>query len=147
MVDIFVTKGMSLHDAHNTIETLSLYPDLFLEIMMQQELGMIEEDESPLKNGLVTLISFIIFGSTPIASYVISDVAMRDPYMGTKVNLAFVVSSICTGLTMFVLGAFTARFTNMSWWKSGLLIFANGAFAAGVAYGIGYGLSMLNVDH
>jgi len=142
LIEIFVKKGVSRQDATSTINTLSKYRDMFIELALNHEKGLVSDDENPIKNGIVTFFSFVIFGSTPVLAYVIPTWIMKSAFYG-KVNVAFIIASFFTGLSMFILGAVTSKFTNTKWWKAGFMVFINGAFAAGVAYLIGYLLAFL----
>jgi VIT1/CCC1 family predicted Fe2+/Mn2+ transporter len=55
----------------------------------------------------------------------------------------FLIASILTGATLFVLGALKYRITGRNWFKSGLEMLIVGGLAAGAAYAIGYLLSGL----
>jgi VIT1/CCC1 family predicted Fe2+/Mn2+ transporter len=43
--------------------------------MMVEELGLIEETESPIKNAIVTFVSFAIFGFMPVLPFIIGEIA------------------------------------------------------------------------
>jgi len=143
LITTFEKKGASRRDAELLTNTLSKYHDLFIEVAMSEKLGLVEDDDSPVKNAIVTFFSFVIFGSTPIISYVVARAAISDPWF-KGVNIVFIIACIFTSMVMFGLGALTSRFTSTAWWKSGLLVMINGSFAAGIAYLIGYLLAFLD---
>jgi len=142
MIEHFIKKGVSREDATSTINTLSKYRNVFVDVILNNEKGLIQDDGNPIKNAAVTFFSFVLFGSTPVLAYIIPTWINGSAFY-RNVNLAFIVASICTGLSMFILGAITSRFTNSPWWKSGGIMLMNGAFAAGIAYVIGYLLAFL----
>lgn len=137
LIEVYVEKGISEADANAMVEIISKYDKAWVDIMMVEELGIIEDNESPLKNALVTFFSFGIFGFIPLAAYVASSFI---PGMQEK---TFITASILTGLTLFVLGALKVKFTGKSWFKSGLEMLIVGGIAAFAAYGIGALLSGL----
>jgi vacuolar iron transporter family protein len=102
-----------------------------VDIMMVEELGILESDESPLKNAIVTFVSFCVFGFIPLAAFVLSSMF---PFL--KGGL-FLAASILTGLTLFTLGALKTRFTGRSWLISGIEMLLVGGIAASAAYFIG----------
>ena len=51
MGQLWNENGMSMTDAENAIDIISKYEDIFVDIMMVEELGMMIEDESPWKHG------------------------------------------------------------------------------------------------
>ena len=103
-------------------------------------------DENPFKQGLVTLGSFLLFGSVPLLSYVFfTMVDFKDTNTKLK-EPEFIVSIIFTVTTLFILGAVKAKLTQSNWVKSGLFVTGNGVLAAGASYLIGFGLSQLYVD-
>lgn len=105
--------------------------------MMVEELGIVERDESPLKNALVTFISFIIFGFIPLLAYVVSKFI---PLIGP---IKFLIAAILTGLTLFTLGAVKVKITEKNWAMSGIKMLLVGGTAAAAAYGIGALLSFI----
>ncbi len=137
MVEIYMHKGMTEEDAKSVMAIISKYKDAWVDIMMVEELGIIEDDESPLKNALVTFFSFAIFGFIPLVAYVF---ASFIPIFHTQ---TFVIASILTGLTLFALGALKVRVTGKNWFTSGFEMLIVGGIAATAAYLIGAVLSGL----
>lgn len=75
--------------------------------MMVEELGILHNDEDPVKNALVTFFSFVFFGFMPVLPYV-------GVYLAGKENGSYVFF-ISTGMTAFcliVLGVIKSKFTH-----------------------------------
>lgn len=143
MVDLYVEKGISQPDAENIINTMSKYPEFFVDHMMVQELGMIspEIDENPLKGSIVIFVSFLVFGLVPLLSYVaFSSVLEKNGLFGMAIGLTIVA--------LFALGAFSSRFAASPWWRQGLFVMANGGTAAGVAYLVSWLMTkIVEIEH
>ena len=137
MVEIYKGKGMSEADARAMVEIMAKYKRAWLDIMMLEELGIIESNESPLKNAIATFLSFCVFGFIPVLAYVLS---LFVPALKAH---TFLTACVLTGATLFTLGALKTRITERHWLTSGLEMFAVGSLAAGAAYAIGFLLSGL----
>lgn len=137
MIELYMDKGISKEDATSLMNIISKYKKAWVDIMMVEELGIVQDDESPLKNALVTFFSFITFGFIPLLAYILSN------YITVLQNNTFMIASILTGLTLFVLGALKAKFSERNWFYSGLEMLVVGGIAAFAAYGIGVLLSGL----
>ena len=137
MVELYVARGMTQADAESVIEVMSKYKNFFLDVMMVEELGLMppDNDDSPMKNGLVTFAAFVLFGFVPLLSYVLAGAT------GASDAANFVAACALTGLTMLALGAAKAKFTNQSMLKSALLMLLNGSMAAVAAYLVSWGIS------
>ncbi|MBA7501006.1 hypothetical protein ES704_03768 [subsurface metagenome] len=135
MLEVYQAKGMSKNDAETVIEIISKYPKAWVDIMMAEELEIIETKDSPVKNGLVTFLSFAVFGFIPLSSYVI---AQLIPALENDPTLSFIIACALTGLALFTLGALKVKVTGKNFIKSGLEMFALGGLAAAAAFGIGY---------
>ncbi len=139
-IDIYVKKGFTIDEATRALTLMtknSSTTDIFVDHMMIQELGAIVpgDDENPIRNGVVTFFSFIIFGSVPLWAYVI--------FYGTKYDNQDVQFGVAIGLTLFMLfnlGALQAVIVKQSLIKQGFFMMINGALAAGAAYLVGWGL-------
>lgn len=46
----------------------------WVDIMMVEELGLLPNEENPMKNALVTFISFVVFGLMPIIPFLINQI-------------------------------------------------------------------------
>jgi len=145
MTELYIAKGMTEEDARTIVTLMSKYQDIFVDTMMVEELGIMSVDptDSPFKNGLVTFVSFLLFGCVPMVSYVglVAIHPSRDA--ASAFDITFIVACVMTLLTMFLLGALTSRFSTSRWWVSGFWILANGGAAAIVAYFIGWALGVL----
>ena len=136
MKEIYIEKGLAEEDATIAVETLSKHPKAWIDIMMVEELGLLDTDDSPIKNGLVSLFSFIILGLIPLLPYII----------GAGINDAKGLFWASLGLTagiLFFLGAAKTRFTGKGVLISGLETLLVGACAAGFAFLVGWALEPL----
>ena len=137
MVELYTAKGMKPADARQVTEVLARNKQAWVAVMMAEELGIVADESSPWKHALATFLSFAVFGLIPVAAYVVSR------FLPPLAPFTFALSSVLTGLTLFILGALKARFTRRSWLASGAEMLLVGGLAAASAYGIGLGLSRL----
>jgi len=137
MIQIYEKKGINREDANLILRTMAKYPEFFVDHMMMQELEIppVDEDESPLKMGFVTLLSFLIFGFIPLLAYVV-----LFPLNISSRNL-FIIAIGLTIVTLILLGLLKGKLTGSNLLASALLITVNGALTAASSYAIGYGLS------
>lgn len=84
------------------------------------------ESDSPVKQGLITFVSFDIAGVLPLLPFLFG---MRD---------SFSASAALVGISLFGLGVVKGIFTKKSPVKSGLETFLIGGIAAVLAYSVGY---------
>ncbi|EDQ91677.1 uncharacterized protein MONBRDRAFT_31124 [Monosiga brevicollis MX1] len=138
MVELYMEKGIEEEDARQILHIMSKYKDFFVDHMLVQELGIMppDEDESPFKNGVVMFLAFISFGLVPLLSYLM----LQTVNFGSmdKDTALFAIACGFTGLAMFVLGAIKSKFSQQSWFMSGLTVLVNGGAAAGAAYLVGW---------
>merc|ERR1712146_863337 len=137
MIQLFESRGMSREDSTVGVTRMAKYKTFFLNIMMTDELCLPvpEEDDNinSLKDGFVMFCSFAFFGMLPILGFAI--VPMLDPNL-TEHDL-FVVACVITGLALFCLGAFKARFNEKFYFRSGLETVVLGGVCAMVAFVVG----------
>lgn len=131
LVELYTDKGISEDDARAMVDIVAKHREAWVDIMMVEELGILESDESPLKNAVATFCSFAVFGFVPLLAFVLSglSVVIRDN--------AFTIASLMTGATLFALGALKVRITQRNWFKSGLEMLVVGGLAAVAAYVVG----------
>lgn len=131
LIELYVNKGVEEDDAMTIVDIISKNKEAWVDIMMVEELGIIEEKESPIKNALVTFASFVFFGIIPILAYVFS---MFIPVLK---GITFITACMLTALTLFILGALKVRITGKSWIISGFEMLLVGGVAATSAYFVG----------
>ena len=136
MVEIYMGRGLTKEDAQVVTDIISKHKEAFVDIMMVEELGLIENDESAGYNALVTFFSFILFGVVPILPYIVSRIAGIDAQL-------LLVSTILTCLSLFSLGVIKTIFTMGKWYWSGLETLLIGSFAAAASYFIGAAMEPL----
>lgn len=129
--EVYVQKGYSEEDAEKLVDIIAKNKEGWVDIMMKEELGVIEEQEEPYKNALVTFLSFCFFGFLPLLAFTIAQL-----YPALKGH-TFPIASVMTGITLFLLGALKVRITGQNWFRAGLEMFLIGSIAAVAAYGVG----------
>jgi len=85
-------------------ELISKKKEVWIDIMMVEELGLIESDESPVKNAIVTFFSFVCFGCIPVLPFIVAKI------VGEKDGV-FLASMILTGFSLCLLGCVKTVFT------------------------------------
>lgn len=131
MIELYKEKDIPEEDAKIVVEKLSKHEKPWVDIMMMEELGLVENYESPVKNALVTFFSFAFFGSIPVLIYVI---ARFFPFFAAR---AFITACALTAITLFILGTLKVYFTRQRWYRAGFEMLLLGGFAATAAYLVG----------
>jgi vacuolar iron transporter family protein len=131
LVEVYMDKGISEEDANTIVNIITKDKKVWLDTMMVEELGIIQDEESPLKNSFVTFFSFAVFGFVPLAIHLLTFFVPSFPLD------PFVVAGILTGLTLFTLGALKSKITERHWFASGAEMLFVGGIAAVAAYYVG----------
>lgn len=137
LIELYMEKGIPQEDAESVVEIISRHKEAWLDIMMVEELGIVESDESPLRGAVATFCSFVTFGFVPLAAH------LATTFNTDLRPRAFVIACVLTALTLFTLGALKVRITEKHWLLSGLEMLLVGGIAASAAYGIGHALKGL----
>ncbi len=131
LVEVYRQRGYTDEEAQQLVDIQSRNPQRWVNAMMVDELGMLPDERSPVVNGLVTLLAFVIAGAVPLLVYLV----------GLAVNIpagwAFPSSILLSALALFGLGAAKVLVTRLSPIRSGIEMLLVGGLAAGVAYGVG----------
>ncbi|GAM17871.1 hypothetical protein SAMD00019534_010460, partial [Acytostelium subglobosum LB1] len=138
MVELYCKKGMNQDDAVVVVDLLSKYRDLFVDIMMAEELNLIpvELHLSPMETGLTAMISFLIFGLVPLTPFFFSHLI----YSELQRNIAFPLFILIVELELFLIGALKSKFYVGTWWGEGLISAWNGVVSILVSLVVGHSL-------
>ncbi|MEX2578640.1 MAG: VIT1/CCC1 transporter family protein [Verrucomicrobiales bacterium] len=136
LIEVYREKGLSEADAATMVDILSRHPGVMVDTMMVEELGILEETESPLANALVTFASFVFFGFIPLLIFVVRHLT------GIDVD-GLLWACALTGATLFGLGAIKGRVSLGRWWVSGIEMLLIGGIAAVTAFFVGRALESL----
>ena len=129
--EIYTARGMLPADARSAVEIIAKDKKAWIDTMMVEELGIMPNEESPLKSALATFLAFATFGFLPIAAYVF---ALFIPALS---HAQFPLAVILTASTLFGLGALKTSITGKNWFISGLEMLIVGGIAALAAYVVG----------
>ena len=92
--------------------------------------------EKPIVNGVITFMSFVIFGMIPLASYVLfNKFSNKGSYLKTYIS---------TILSLFLLGSIQSNFTNIPWYESGTYTTLYGMLASIISYYVANLMSSIN---
>lgn len=141
MVEIFEERGMSRQDAEDVIGKMAKYDDFFINLMMNEELGLQVPtgDDDTIKEGFVMFVSFAFFGAMPLLGYIIVPVMVP----GASQHTLFSVACLVTAATLFTMGAIKSQFGTRSWYTSGFEMLILGGSCAVLAFEIGKGVDAL----
>ena len=128
--EIFQNKGFEGELLEQVVEVITADKDRWVDVMMKEELGMMEESKSPFMMGLMTFISFILVGLIPLLVYV------WDYFSKIDGNL-FMIAAILTSIGFIIIGFLKTYVTETNRWVGVLETLLLGALAAGVAYFVG----------
>jgi VIT1/CCC1 family predicted Fe2+/Mn2+ transporter len=124
---IFRAKGVPAEDAERLADQVMADPEVALDLMAREELGLIPEDlGSPITVALSSFISFSIGAALPLLPFLMLD--------GTA---AMICALILAAAALAALGAITARLSGRSVMRGIMRAVAIGALGTGVTYLIG----------
>ncbi|TFV94596.1 hypothetical protein E4S40_11310 [Algoriphagus kandeliae] len=128
--DIYKAKGFKGELLEKVVDQICSDKDLWVAEMMKDELEMMQDNKSPLKIGLATLVSFILVGFIPLLVYLIDFFSQIEKHI-------FLFTSILTGFAFILIGWMKSWVNQTSPIKSILETLALGFLAALVAYYVG----------
>ena len=134
---IFIKKGFTGKNLERAVDVITSDIDRWVNMMIQDEIGMKLHPVSPWRAGLSTFTAFVLAGFVPLIAYLVNFFKpefILDPFRG---------SAILTGVTFFIIGSIKSPYVLKSWWRSGLETFFAGMAASVIAYYIGYSLRSL----
>lgn len=118
---VLISDGMSM----GISDYLSLKADIKLKQNYKKN-NLINEIK-PVKNGIITFLSFIIFGFIPIFLYFIFNKSKSNKYIKLI---------ICITISLFLLGSIQSKYTNESWYLTGTKLSVFGIITATLSYNI-----------
>lgn len=124
--DIYREKGFEGEELEFVVGRIVADPEVWLRVMMHEELGLSGDIPHPAKIGAVMGIAFIIGGMVPVLPFVFAAGATAE-------TTSFAASSAA----LFAAGAGRSRFTARNPWRGGLEMLAAGLLAVAVAYWLG----------
>jgi VIT1/CCC1 family predicted Fe2+/Mn2+ transporter len=128
VVEILSARGMDQADAASMAQTMTRNPEFMADFMMQYEIGMADPGgDAPAARGLMTFLSFIVFGTAPLLPYFV-----LDPVPST-----FRVSVAATFAALAALGLLRWRVTSETVARCVGETVLVGGICASVAYLVG----------
>jgi VIT1/CCC1 family predicted Fe2+/Mn2+ transporter len=136
--EIYSKKGFKDELLEEVVRIITSRRKVWIDTMMKEELGLIEDDKRPLDSSISTFVGFNLIGLIPLIPFMIFIAMGMDPN-----SEAFVYSIIFVVSAFFLVGTIKGKIVKKSKIKSGLYTLIIGGVAALVAYLIGYGLNFL----
>jgi len=137
--EIFASKGFKGKLLDDVVAHITSDKELWVETMMKEELGIMEDRGNPVLAGFSTFTAFVLFGFIPLSIFCFAYLTGAN-YSST---FLFTSATVSTGLALFTVGAFKSRITDESWIKSGSETLITGGLAGAVAYFAGVMLKTL----
>ena len=132
VIEIYKQKGFTGKILQDTVDVITGDKNIWVDTMMKDEFGIIEEAKSPLKAAIVTFSAFNIIGVIPLLPYLFK-------YFVSSVSFnMFLISTIFTSIALFLVGSIKANIVSKKWYRSGFETLLIGGAAAIIAYLVGY---------
>ena len=129
---IFGRKGFKGPLLDEIVEVITRDRKQWVDTMLTEEWGLQLESSSPIKAAVATFGAFVMAGLVPLLPLLFT------AYLAGQ--HVFLASTICTGITFFVIGFIRGRVTERNPWYAGCETFFIGGVAAALAYFVGVGL-------
>ena len=124
--EIYEKKGFKGKALDEAVKTITSNKKVWIDTMMLEELGIIEEIDDPKSHAYVTFGAFVAAGFVPLL-----------PFLFPIGFSAFPAAVVIGGITLFLIGAARSFVTTVSFIRGGLEMFLVGSAAAIAAYSIG----------
>lgn len=129
--EIYRAKGFKGQLLEDVVATIIADKKVWVDTMMKEELGLVQETKSPLSTAMATFVSFNVVGLIPLLAYVVA--------LFTDIDRAslFPISCVGTGLALILVGYMRGVVTDVNKVKSILQTLFLGGAAAAFAYFVG----------
>ncbi len=136
--DIYSKKGFKDELLEEIVRIITSRRKVWVDTMMKEELGLIEDEKAPLDSSISTFVGFNLIGLIPLIPFMVFMAIGVDPN-----SEAFFYSIIFVVSAFFIVGVVKGKIVKKSKMRSGVYTLIIGGIAATVAYLIGYGLNFL----
>lgn len=137
--EIYAKKGFANELLDEIVRVITARKKVWVDTMMKEELGLIEDGRKPLHTAASTGAGFLSIGMIPLIPFIFIHAASLQ----TSVSMSFAYSVGFTCAAFFLIGLIKGKIVKKSMVRSGLITLLIGAIAASVAYLIGDLLSIL----
>ena len=136
--EIYKKKGFKDEFLEEIVRIITSRRKVWVDTMMKEELGLIDNEKNPLDSSVSTFIGFNLVGLIPLIPF------MVFIFIGNTTNPdAFVYSTISVIVSFFLVGMIKGKIVKKSKIKSGFYTLIIGGLASFVAYFVGFGLNFL----
>ena len=136
--EIYRQKGFKDELLEEIVRIITSRRKVWVDTMMKEELGLIEDEKNPIHSSLSTFVGFNLIGLIPLIPFIGFIIIGVEPN-----SEAFLYSTISVVVAFFVVGMIKGKIVKKSKIFSGINTVIIGGVAAIVAYMVGYGLNFL----
>jgi vacuolar iron transporter family protein len=137
--DIYAKKGFKEELLEEVVRIITSRRKVWIDTMMKEELGLIEDKNSPTVNAANTFVGFNAIGIIPLIPFVFLYLSGLNLSIGN----AFFYSIIATASSFFLIGSIRGKVVKKPMIRSGFNTLLIGGTAAVVSYEIGHILSTI----
>lgn len=138
--DIYTEKGFKEELLDEIVRVITSRRKVWVDTMMREELGLIEESRQPRDTAVTTFAAFNAVGLIPLLPFVAMFVIGSSVVSAAD---AFTYSVISTAAAFFLIGSVKGRVVQKPLLRSGLNTLSIGGIAATVAFAVGYLLNLI----
>ena len=132
--EIYAERGFSDEEIDILVRRITADKEQWLRFMLREELGLGNEVlENPYKIGITMGLSFLAGSVVPML-----------PYLFFVPKNALILSTICSVIFLFALGALKTRLTKKGWIRSGAEMLLIGMGSAAIGYLLGLIVSSMS---
>jgi VIT1/CCC1 family predicted Fe2+/Mn2+ transporter len=139
--DIYAKKGFEDELLEDIVSVIIKKRNVWIDTMMKEELGLIQDKNRALDNALNTFIGFNVIGLIPLVPYIFLILINSNHITANP----FFYSIIFTAVAFFLIGSIRGKVVKKSLFRSGLNTLLIGGIAASLAYMVGHILGVLVV--
>jgi VIT1/CCC1 family predicted Fe2+/Mn2+ transporter len=128
---LLAAKGFTGDVLNEAVRTITADKKLWVDTMLQEELGLSLDRPNPVHAATVTFLAFVTIGFLPLIAF------LADYFLSPGQFRPFLISTLLTGVAFFAVGATKSRFVDDRWYRSGLETLFVGGIAAALAFAVG----------
>ncbi len=126
---IFAGKGFDGEMLEEVVHVITQDRQQWVDTMLTEEWGLPLETPRPIYSALATMVAFIVAGMVPLTPLFF--------FLGSSAKQSFMLASVLTAATFFMIGVVRGRVTERNAWLAGAETLLLGGIAAAVAYAVG----------